>query len=242
MSIWAEIKHAINSTLGTATFKPLNEQLRDLKFQEIKIITSSGTYTPTKTGLYKVICVGAGGDGDALSGSGNVSPYAASGGGGGVAISTLALSSSGSYTVTVSSTASFVYSDEITLTATAGGNGSKSSGGSGGTASGGDNNYTGTDGVKISDKYTVPQSGGVSVYISGLSYTPAPIFNSLKMYVSSSYTGTYAFALNYGECLLGFGGGGTGACSQIASSTSYNGSSSSGRPAAIIIVPLELEG
>ena len=46
---WGEV-FKINKNMKRA----LNEQLRDLKFQEVKIITSTGTYTPTKTGLYKV--------------------------------------------------------------------------------------------------------------------------------------------------------------------------------------------
>lgn len=230
---WGEV-FKINNNMK----KAINEQLRDLKFQEIKIITSTGTYTPTKTGLYKVICIGAGGNGFArFSGTDSSSINgAASGGGGGVAISTLALSSSGSYAVTVSSTASFVYSNEITLTATAGGAGAynyqdnRILGGTGGTASGGDNNYLGTDGDKTSYGNEIPKAGGVSVYISELSYTPSPAIKELYSTI---------YVLDYGTCLLGYGGGGTGVCAMV--SGNYQELYTSGKPAAIIIVPLELE-
>ena len=43
--------------------KPLNEQMRDMQYKPLRIITSTTTYKPEKTGLYKIICVGAGGDG-----------------------------------------------------------------------------------------------------------------------------------------------------------------------------------
>lgn len=234
---WGEV-YKINNNMK----RSINEQLRDLKFQEIKIITSSGTYTPTKTGLYKVICVGAGGNGYCVENS-STAYGSAAGGGGGVAISTLTLSSSVSYTVTVSSTASFVYSDEITLTATSGGVGVNARvGGSGGTASGGDNNYTGTSGNYTGNMvtFTAPVGGGVSVYISDLSYTPYPIINTL-IDTSGSSNKYYTLSFNYGDCLLGYGGGGTGAVRQTSSTSNYPGTITNGRPAAIIIIPLELE-
>lgn len=230
---WSEV-YKINNNMK----RSINEQLRDLKFQEIKIITSSGTYTPLKTGLYKVICVGAGGNGGY-----NNTPTergGGAGGGGGVAISTLSLSSSVSYTVTVNGTASFVYNDKITLKATAGGN-STGYASLGGTASGGDNNYAGTAGSYTSQVNVVPPAGGVSVHIPELSYTPAPIFGSLATYGTSDIPSTYTFSLNYGECLLGYGGGGTATSCASALGSNYNKTSSSGRPAAIIIVPLEME-
>lgn len=230
---WSEV-YKINNNMK----RSINEQLRDLKFQEIKIITSSGTYTPLKTGLYKVICVGAGGNGGYSK-----TPTAkggGAGGGGGVAISTLSLSSSVSYTVTVNGAASFVYNDNITLKANAGGDGT-TVGGSGGTASGGDNNYAGTRGSYTSDVNVVPQAGGVSVHIPELSYTPAPIFGTLSTFGTSDMPSTYAFSLNYGECLLGYGGGGTATSCSASTGSSYSKTSSSGRPAAIIIVPLEME-
>lgn len=230
---WSEV-YKINSNMK----RSLNKQLNDLKFQEIKIITSSGTYTPAKTGLYKVICVGAGGNGSyraELSSS-----TVGAGGGGGVAISNLSLFSNRSYAVTINREATFVYNSEITLNATGGSHSINGQVGAGGTASGGDNNYTGTAGEKLELKNVVPQAGGVSVYISELSQTPPPIFGSLESKESDG--GIYVFSLNYGECLLGFGGGGTAtSCLRSNASESYNKTSSSGRPAAVIIVPLELE-
>lgn len=232
---WGEV-FKINKNMKRA----LNEQLRDLKFQEIKIITSSGTYTPTKTGLYKVICVGAGGDGKYATTAGR---YGGSGGGGGgVAISTLNLSSSGSYTVTVSSTASFVYSDEITLTATAGGMGDGYSyGGSGGTASGGDNNYSGTSGSYVNETtFQAPPAGSVGVAISGLTRSPATYVSTLT-YTYSSTTTTYIVNFIYGDSILNYGGGGTGAAGGSGNAGSYTSYATAGKPAAVLIVPLELE-
>ena len=222
---WGEV-FKINNNMK----KALNEQLRDLKFQEIKIITSSGTYTPTKTGLYKVICVGAGGDGYINKVTDTSDVF--SGGGGGVSISTLTLSSSISYTVTVSSTASFVYSDEITLTAVAGGSNA------GGTASGGDNNYSGSDGEITTSDLVYLQPGSVGVFISELSQTPSAVV-TLRDKISGAYS--IVQCIPYGDCILNYGGGGN-AIKSIAPSNGYPSKAVvTGKPAAIIIVPLELE-
>ena len=237
---WGEVGK-INNNYKRA----LNEQMRDLKFQEMRIITSTGTYTPPKTGLYKVICVGAGGDGGCGTAS---NTYGGGGGaGGGVAIKTLKLSASSSYSVTVSTTASFVYDSNTILTATSGGGGSYYQASTGGTASGGDSNYVGTSGDYTGKtvEYIAPAPGGVSVFLSGLYMKPSPEINSLP--VDASIGGVKTISFPYGDCILNFGGGGTGAACYYNQSTTgtnnYNTAyhATSGKPAAIIIVPLEME-
>ena len=222
---WSEV-FKINSNMK----KPLNEQLRDMTLLPIRAITTSMTYTPEKTGIYKVICVGAGGDGGSSYASNDVG--GGSGGGGGVAIKTLKLLSSGSYAVTVGSTASFVYDSSTIITATSGGSGSTSGGGSGGTASGGDYNYNGTSGDDTGTAGQAPPPGSVTAYITGLTRTPQPHIGTLG--------GKYVVAFNFGESILDYGGGGTGAAYYVSSSDRAR-YSTDGKLAAVIIVPLELE-
>ena len=161
---WSEV-FKINSNMK----KPLNEQMRDMKYNPMRVITSSMSYTPEKTGLYKVICVGAGG-GSKTSVSGNASyAYINSGGAGGVAIKTIRLTAGTTYSVTVSTTASF----GTMLTATAGETPDNDNfySASGGIASGGDYNYTGGKGTNskniVSSTDTI-KGGDVGVFISDL--------------------------------------------------------------------------
>ena len=216
---WAEV-FKINSNVT----KPLNEQLRDMKYQPIRIITATGTFTPEKTGLYKVICVGAGGKGYANSGSTD----GVSGGAGGVAIKTLRLLSTVSYDVTVSTTASFAY-DGTAITATSGTKGTSSNnGGAGGTASGGDYNYPGGAGDDDGSSGVSATPGSVGVHLDGLS-------RSMSTWVTLSGN---VCELRYGDNILGYGGGGNGV--YISGSTSVS-STTEGLPAAVIIVPIEME-
>lgn len=213
---WGEV-YKINSNMK----KPLNEQIRNLAILPMRIITASTSYTPEKTGIYMVICVGEGGDGDGYPGT----YYQSSGGsGGGVAIKTLRLESSQLYNVTVSGTASF----STLMTATAGGN----AGGSGGTATGGDYNFTGEKG-ESQDRYTndIPaRAGSVGVALTGLSqYLRAEV----------SFTDGTIFSLNWGGSLLGYGGGGSGIV-HPANGEKY-AYDQTGQPAAVIIIPLEME-
>lgn len=232
---WGEVGK-INNNYKRA----LNEQMRDLKFQELHIITSTGTYTPPKTGLYKVICVGAGGKGAASGVSGSVG--GTGGGGGGVAIKTLKLSVGSSYSVTVGTTASFVYDTDTILTATAGGDASGSSKvGTGGTASGGDTNYIGGAGLKTDSSYVVAEGGTVGVFLSGLYTKPVEIAPLAVAYGDTSQAVNFPF----GGCILNYGGGGAGAGCRY--KTNNEGDTWSeirsmpGKPAAIIIAPLEME-
>lgn len=221
---WGEV-FKINKNMKRA----LNEQLRDLKFQPIRIITTTTTYTPEKTGLYKVICVGAGGNGGYSNSVGSVG--AGSGGGGGVAIKTIKLDSDTSYSVTVSATASFAYNSEA-ITATAGGYGLSNVAGAGGTASGGDYNYTGESGsntgtISTGTSHVPPATGSVGVFISDLTRSPSPDYADSKIFP-------------YGDSLLNYGGGGT-AYGYYNGSGSYGGYASVGKPAAVIIIPIEME-
>lgn len=229
---WGEV-FKINSNMK----KPINEQLRDQKYNPIRVITATGTYTPEKTGTYKVICVGKGGDGAADNSSSPNNYRAAAGGGGGVAVRTMRLSRGTSYSVTVSTTASFADGSTI-VTATGGGSATSRGGG---TASGGDSNYSGTAGGYTSSEFQSTTPGSVGVEISGLSNTPAPVVATLIDTNTASITyGTYVVSLPYGRSLLEYGGGGN-AAAFYTSSTVHGKITSAGRPAAVIIVPLEME-
>ena len=219
---WGEV-FKINSNMK----KPLNAQIRDMTCLPMRVITSSTTYKPEKTGIYKVICIGAGGGSGGERGNNASSTVANGGGGGGVAIKTLRLLSTQSYNITVGATASF--SNE--LTAYAGGSGTYSSVGSGGSASGGDYNYTGGSGK--GDNGSTNQSvdgGGVGVSIQGL---------SRKIIVHESDLTNYGVDLAYGESVLSYGGGAPSM--MYVSGTYYYYLSKTGQPAAVIIIPLEME-
>ena len=222
---WAEV-FKINSNMK----KPLNEQLRDIKHQPIRIITATGAFTPEKNGLYKVICVGAGGNGSHDDDSNYVS--VASGGGGGVAISILRLDKTHSYNVTVGTTASFTH-ESGSLTATAGGNGDadESEPGIGGSASGGDFNYPGLNGSYIfstsSNKLVTATPGSVGVFISDLSRR-----GDVEWVILNSV----ARKMTYGDSIITYGGAGNGFGEYMA-----KGASMHGLPAAVIIIPVEME-
>lgn len=209
---WGEV-FKINSNLK----KPLNEQLRDMTFQPVRVITETGTYTPEKSGLYKVICVGAGYNGEVVGSS-----HIAGGGGGGVAIKTLELNASTSYNVTVNGQASF----NAILTATAGVRHDSDDISKGGTASGGDFNFTGEAGAKTSYRANTSNRGGsVGVVISGLNR-------------QHSFTHSNGLFHVDGDCILNYGGGGSASAVSDTSSTRH---STDGHPAAVIIIPLEME-
>lgn len=221
---WAEVMK-INDNVT----KPLNEQIREARFLPIRIITATGTYTPEKTGLYKVICVGAGGNAGGDTGVGSTSKlaYAEGGGGGGVAIKTLRLSSTTSYNVTVSTTASF----STELSATAGQGSSASSPNSGGTAAGGDENYVGSKGVAFASTLKVGLAGGsVGVAITELTRTNSTTYTDFSSYITD---------LRYGDGLLGYGGGAPTLV--YSSGSAYSSVKRTGQPAAVIIIPLEME-
>lgn len=219
-----EVKNAL-----TTSIQSVNKHLQDLKFQPVRIITTNSTFTPEKTGTYKVICVGAGGGGNYYHSGKTV----ASGGGGGVAIKTLSLSKSSTYNITVGTTASFSYgSGSITATGGGWGDASDRDGWDGGTASGGDYNYTGgSGGYEYNETGICPTPGSVGVYLSELSQSKTTMLTVL---------GT-TYIVPYGDSILGYGGAGSGVFNYV-SSSSYSGLATNGMPAAVIIVPVELEG
>ena len=147
--------------------KPLNQQIREMQYIGSYVFTSSTTFTPDKSGYYKVIVVGAGGAHD-YTGSSGSAYYYASGGAGGVAIKNMHLLSTQEYTIDIERDNSTFNGN---LVATAGGDGkafstSSATGGAGGTASGGDFNYDGLWGtVSVNNP---PRGGSVGVFIPGL--------------------------------------------------------------------------
>lgn len=94
MAIWKELKKVVNSNFN----KPLNEQLIDREFYEGQLITSSTTWTVPKTGIYKIICVGAGENGSAQYGGGAS---------GGVVVEKARLTEGASYSITIGDNALF---------------------------------------------------------------------------------------------------------------------------------------
>lgn len=291
MGIWAEIKYALNSTLGTSSFKPLNtlitdfitsktttitdhvtnerktitdhvtakvsdcetnvkkavsssetsiqqlitsetsdvelhvtsqtntvkSRLEEMKFQPMRVITATTTFTPEKTGKYKVICVGKGGNGSSYA-----SVTSVGGGAGGVSIKTLELSSATNYSITISTTASF----SNILSAVGGGDASGTTVGTGGTASGGDYNYIGGSGEKVEVSHTSGKGGSVGVYISELT-------RSINTVIPNISTSNDVIIGWYGDSILKYGAGAPGSMSM-----SGRGDSVSGLPACVIIIPL----
>ena len=277
MGIWSGIKHALNDTLGTSSFQPLNQivksvettltakintnetnikshvstsgsttvarisssesaiktaisnsesslhsHIREMRYQPLRVITTTGTFKPEKTGLYKVICVGQGGNGR------NLSPFRGGGGGGGLAVKTLTLSSATTYNVTIGELTSF----GNILTAEAGTmpllSGSTQVPGYGGTASGGDNNYRGEDGETSTSDTVMCKGGSVGCTIGELSRQFTYFAPETEMFHI------------HGECILNYGGGGAVSRSKTGTST-YTAKEDSGRKGAVIIIPLEME-
>lgn len=216
---WAEV-FKINKNMK----RSLDEQLRDMKHNPIRVITTTGTYTPEKTGLYKVICIGAGGDSYYRYSGGE---RVAAGHGGGVAIKDLFLDSDTSYNVTVSTSASF----GTELTATAGSSdyylNSDWYNGEVGTASGGDYNFNGTRGDWGTASNVTRDGGSVGVVIGE--------FTRQRVLVESFGGNT----LMYGESLLNYGGGGPAVF--VSNSDGEREVLLNGLPAAILIIPLEME-
>ena len=227
---WGEV-FKINSNMK----RPINEQLRDMKFQPIRVITTTNPYVPEKNGIYKVICVGAGGNGGYTNGYSYTA--GAGGGGGGVAIKTMRLSKSTTYNVTINTSSTSFKDTSITLTANCGNAASGSTPGTGGTATGGDSNYTGQTGGKYEEGYAFPQGGSVGVYISDLYREiqgTATVGEDIQGYTKESC------AYTYGGSLLSYGGGGTGA-GFFNYSESHGGTTIKGLPGAVIVIPLEME-
>lgn len=153
-------------------------QLTSLPTLQKSIFTSSGTFTPTKTGTYKITVVGSGGGGGGNTALGD--SHAGGGGAGATGIGWQTLTASTGYTVTVGTggaggantggtggtgpASSFAGTSTITANGGVGGVGvsagsTSGSGGGGGTATNGDINIQGGDGES--------GAGGSSAYGGG---------------------------------------------------------------------------
>ena len=230
---WAEV-FKINSNMN----KPINEQIRESVYKSIRVIKSTSTFTPEKTGIYKIICVGAGGNGTYKGAYQDC--MGVSGGGGGVAIKTLRLSKTSSYNINIGTAISFMTPDGDFIEAYNGDSGSSSNSNkiSGGTAAGGDENYTGDVGNRVYSGNTFPKGGSVGVYIGELyrEQTGTLMLGSTK----SSTDGLKSCVYTCGGGLLGLGGGGTGA--GFYTDDAYSGGVAiPGSPGGVIIIPLEME-
>ena len=228
---WAEV-FKINSNMN----KPINEQIRESVYKSIRVIKSTSTFVPEKTGIYKIICVGAGGDGD-YKGA-NMASMGISGAGGGVAVKTLQLSKTSSYDISIGDASSFKVSENYSIVATNGNNGSSINEIRGGTASGGDENYTGTNGTTVSAGNSFPLAGSVGIFIGELyrEQTGTVMLGSSLSKTDSLKSCVY----NCGGSLLGLGGGGTGA--GFYTDDGYSGGVKiKGMPGGVIIIPLEME-
>lgn len=206
--------------------KAFNEILYKQKCNPIRVISQTGEYSPEKTGTYRVICVGAGGDG--YINRGQTTRYYSGGGGGGIAIKDIRLSRGSKYNVTVSTTASF--SNILTATAgtTANYASSKFTPSVGGTGSGGTYNYSGKAGTHqaVSSDSGMGQGGSVGAMLTDL-------------YRQHMFTDVNANVLYYGGSVLRYGGGAPASNTRFDSV--YEDICPKGFPAAILIIPLEME-
>lgn len=216
---WSEV-YKINNNMK----RTINEQLRDMMFRPVRLITTTSTYVPEKTGLYRVICVGAGGGSYSDSYSSNA---ASGGGGGGVAIKTIRLDKTSSYDITVSSLASF----GNILTAANGASGGRTEGGAGGTASGGDYNFDGEKGIRSGgiSETTLVRGGSIGVVIGDL----------CRQVCLPCSIDDEAYLLTYGDSILNYGGGAPACIIVPGGNNVYL--SYDGLPACVIIIPLEME-
>lgn len=241
---WGEV-FKINKNMKRA----LNEQIRDLKCTPIRVITTTGTFIPEKTGLYKVICVGAGSDGVKYRKGTTSNGYAyhvSNGSAGGVAIKDIKLVAGTSYNITVSTTASF----GSEMSATPGTTGwynhwtSSTTAPAGGEASGGDYNYKGQAG-STANTYgaNISTSSGNWTDLSSGSYVNGTSIGVVLTDVCNQLaTSTGRQVVWYGTSILNYG---AGAPSWIDKSDASTPSDkvivATGLPAAVIIIPIEME-
>lgn len=230
---WAKVRK-INSNFN----KPLNEQARELAYVGSYLFTASTTFTPEKSGWYKIIVVGKGGDGDYKGGD---SLWYHGGGAGGVAISTRLLSSNDTYDIvlsattasssagTVSETYYSSFEDIIAYNGAAAYYSSSSNYncGKGGHAVGGDFNYKGEDGAS-GGLSSLSKGASVGVYIPELTRATTAI-------ASVSYE-DIPYNSECGDGILGHGG------TYSFTHYYYGGSAVGAQPTGcVLIIPLELE-
>jgi hypothetical protein len=133
--------------------------------------TGSNTFTPTVTGIYKVIVTGGGGTGGVNGGAGDAG--GGGGGAGGTSIHWLTLTASTGYPAIVGG-AGTASSFNTTVIGGGGGNGATGGGGAGGSSSGGTINISGGSGTGGSILSTAgvadasgPGTGGASIWGGG---------------------------------------------------------------------------
>ena len=216
MSI-AELSLLVNNNFE----KPLNEQVRDLKYFGSYLFVNDTSFSPDKSGWYKIICVGKGGATQIGSEGGNY------GGSGGVAISTLNLISTESYKITISTHQHNASSFDEKIFAYGGGDGSYSGNGVGGVASGGQFNYNGLSGSSA----TSSAGADVGVFIPELMKNKELITSSTL--TGQTYSSTHSISSGFG--ILGYGGGQGGR-----KLSQYNSILSPISTGCVLIIPLEL--
>lgn len=215
MSI-AELSLLVNNNFD----KPLNEQMRDLKYLGSYLFVNDTSFSPDKSGWYKIICVGKGGATQIDSEGVNY------GGSGGVAISTLNLISTESYKITISTQQHNASSFDEKIFAYGGGDG-YSSNGVGGVASGGQFNYNGLSGSSA----TSSAGADVGVFIPELMKNKELITSSTL--TGQTYSSTHSVSSGFG--ILGYGGGQGGR-----KLSQYNSILSPISTGCVLIIPLEL--
>lgn len=207
---WGEVFKINNNMRHT-----INEQLQDMKYNQLEILTTGTSYTPKKNGIYKIICVGAGHAGKSVAYQTEIH----SGSSGGVAIKTMELTKK-SYPISIGTTVTF----NSTVTATSATNTAP------GTASGGDYNFDGK--TPPSDS----EGGSVGVYISELMTRQHTLLGCAPNGIAKFNNGTQ------GYCLCNLGGGGVTFSAYAATSSGNIAEYSSIGPgrAGIIIIPIEM--
>lgn len=209
--------------------KPLNQQIRDMKYLPSYLFTSSRSFSVSKTGWYKVIVVGAGGE-NFIYWNGSVQTIY-TGGSGGVAVSTLYLDKNNLCEIEVHTdgfnTATgyykFLYEDNDLRAY----NGETAVDrytdvpGKGGTASGGDFNYNGLDG---STYRTNAIGTDVGVFIPEL----------MKVKTTIMCSDNTAVTAVSGNGILGYG------CGSGTYAVKTNSVSTPKASGCVLIIPLEL--
>lgn len=228
---WAEVKK-INNNMKI----PLNEQIRNNQWQGSYVFSETSnttmTFTPDKSGYYKIIVIGAGGKPSSIK-RGDYWYYC-TGGSGGVAIKNMYLSSATQYKIVFDAGASSA-SFNTSIVATGGSDGEADGFdnpvGAGGTATGGDFNYPGISGVYGRSYGGIDLKGSsVGVFIAGLMEKDV----QYTSYTDSSGD-SYSTTAVSGNGILGYGY--SSGYSKYSSATATN----VGGDAAVIIIPLELE-
>lgn len=226
---WAEIKRAINSSLGTSSFKPLNEYIKDVltneNFGEATIITESQVWTANKSGVYKVICVGEGGTATDTS----------SGGSGGVVVEKVLANEGDSYNIVIDGDARF----GSLCTATR----AQGAIGGGGNTNGTGVVYSGINGKTTS--LTNPAASGADVRFFDPKYMSLPIVSIMSdsnVYMATGgqglFGGRQSLAGKSSTSLAQYiasGGGGYGAGGGRAGSSNSTGVKGTGGRACVYI-------